>query len=214
MPSLMKLERKDCGHPVKPYENAVMKLAVAFLLLAANLSAQAIEITIAGVNPERELQAKEMLHAVRIAHDLSKWEFTKKVTIKSKVIPHSHPVLTLNTRYNDAVDLLLSTYLHEQIHWFVAQNPNKEQAAIEDLRKLFPKVPVGQPEGARDEKSTYLHLIVCFLELEATAELLSDQRQQALIKHWRQDHYTWVYTQVVEKSESIKAILKNHGLLL
>jgi hypothetical protein len=39
------------------------------------------------------------------------------------------------------------------------QKGNDTRAAIGDLRKIFPKVPAGAPEGAIDENSTYLHLI-------------------------------------------------------
>ena len=44
-------------------------------------------------------------------------EFTKHVRVAPTEIPHSHPVLTLNTQlYNP--DEILCLYLHEQMHWY------------------------------------------------------------------------------------------------
>jgi hypothetical protein len=41
------------------------------------------------------------------------------MVIKERAIPHSHPVLTLNTRNLDSDDQLLSAFLHEQLHWYL-----------------------------------------------------------------------------------------------
>ena len=65
------------------------------------------------------------------------------------MIPHSHPVLTLSTRHLKDDDLLLSTFLHENLHHFLTQNPEKAEAATKkELRAVFPKVPVGVPGRA------------------------------------------------------------------
>jgi hypothetical protein len=38
--------------------------------------------------------------------------------------------------------VLLSTYVHEQIHWFLTQNSKSREEAKKELRGMFPKVPV------------------------------------------------------------------------
>ena len=44
------------------------------------------------------------------------------------------------------------------------------EQAVKESRTIFPKVPVGFPEGADSEDSTYLH---CWLNLWNTAVLLT-----------------------------------------
>src|SRR5207249_4670064 len=47
----------------------------------------------------QEMQAKIQLQRILKSYDLSKWIFTKSVLIERGAVPHSHPVLTLNTRH-------------------------------------------------------------------------------------------------------------------
>jgi hypothetical protein len=46
--------------------------------------------------------------------------------------------------------------VHEQLHWYLAEHPQQTQAAEDELRKIYPKVPVGGGEGGKDQESTYL----------------------------------------------------------
>ena len=188
-------------------------LLLLSLCLPLTVSAQGVEITTVNETP-REKGAAKLLEAFMMANNLHRWKFTDKVQIDSRAIPHSHPVLTLHTRHMDKgkADLLLATYLHEQLHWHLHQNEAATDDAIEALRDLFPGVPVGFPEGARDERSTYLHLLVCYLEMDAVSQLLSPQRTQAILDFWKSDHYTWVYQQVEERGDEIEAVIAKFGL--
>ncbi|WP_448565420.1 hypothetical protein [Thalassotalea ganghwensis] len=192
-----------------------MKCILSILLLALSPALLAIEITTENAT-KSELATVELLKALRASHDTNKWEFIDKVHINEKAIPHSHPLLTLHTRHTSKAhkDFLLSTYLHEQIHWHISKNEEKTKSAIEELKTIFKDVPNSFPEGAGNEFSTYLHLLVCFLEMEAISELLSAQRVKAVMSFWQQDHYTWVYRQVEQKNSEIKKVLDNHGLLI
>lgn len=154
------------------------------------------------------------LERIASDYDLSKWIFTREVVIDRNSIPHSHPVLTLHTRHLDSDDLLLATFLHEQLHWFLVQQPEERVAgALRDLRALFPSVPDGPPEGAHDEKSSYLHLIVNYLELEALTEVIGEDRARAVLEFWVGDHYRWIYRTVLDRAGDIRGILSEHGLL-
>jgi hypothetical protein len=157
-----------------------------------------------------------LLKVLLASHDLGKWEFTDKVHIDKTAIPHSYPILTLHTRYwqKSQKDMLLSTYLHEQIHWFADENIEKTNVAIAMLKQAFPKIPVGYPEGARDEESSYLHLIVCYQEQQALREYLSETRIRAVFKFWQNDHYTWVYKQVELHQDLLCQIMAESGLYL
>lgn len=173
-----------------------------------------MEFTLQHPEDKYELQTLALLKALRAAHNLENWEFTDKVHIDKTSIPHSHPVLTLHARHGhkSQKDRLLSTYLHEQIHWLVDENIESTKVAIASLKKLFPEVPVGYPEGARNKHSTYLHLIVCYLELTALADYLSEERVTAVLKFWQNDHYTWVYRQVELHRDTIANAMQNSGL--
>lgn len=188
-------------------------LLLLSLFLPLMASAQAVEITTVNETP-REKAAAELLNAFMWANDLSPWKFTDKVQIDSRAIPHSHPVLTLHTRHMDKgeADLLLATYLHEQLHWHLTQQDAATDQAISELKRLFPQVPVGFPEGGKSVQSTYLHLLVCYLEMDAVSQLLSEERTLAILEFWKNDHYTWIYQQVEERGDEIGAVVAKFGL--
>ena len=187
---------------------SAMTPLLALLTVCAPLQ---IEIT----NPTPEAaKVKASLQKLVAEHDLAKWLFTTKIVVDGsyETIPHSHPVLTLHSRHHLDPELLLSTFVHEQLHWHIDDNEKKTNAAIADLKKLYPKVPVGFPEGGFNERSTYEHLMICYLELAAMGQLLGEFRAFQLLQYWQQDHYTWIYGRVREERRKIGAIVKRHGL--
>lgn len=180
----------------------------AVLLLFATTEAQgSLDISLKN-NSETESQTRDRLQKLLRQYDLSKWTFTRKVMIEDKVIPHSHPVLTLSTR-GDA-DALLATFVHEQIHWFLDENSERTDKAIAELRDLYPKVPVGPPDGARNEGSTYLHLIVNYLEYEAVRELLGEEKAREMLGG--KGYYKWIYKTVLTDASRIKEVLERNRL--
>jgi hypothetical protein len=186
---------------------------VIFLLLSITSFAQdKIEIALKSGTP-REVQTKEQLQRLLKTYDLSKWIFTRSILIDEKAIPHSHPVLTLHTRHLKDDDLLLSTFVHEQLHWFLVQNDQETKEAMKDLRTTFPKVPVGFPDGAENEESTYLHLLVNYLEYRADRELLGELRARQVFEFWASDHYRWVYKTVLERTRDIGDIAFRHKII-
>jgi hypothetical protein len=133
--------------------------------------------------------------------------------IDETAIPFSHPVLTLHTRHIKDDDLLLATFIHEQAHWWAGNNNDATRAAIAELRSIFPKVPAGPPEGAANENSSYLHLVVCYLEYRGIRDLLGELRAKQVMEFWAGDHYTWIYRNVLERSRDVGEILLKHKLL-
>lgn len=170
----------------------------------------ALEVRTASGTALEELGREQLLRLVA-TYDVERWIYTRVVQIQSRVTPHSHPVLTLNTQYirNDTAQL--ATFLHEQLHWYVSELPDTVvEAAKAELRRLYPDAPARGPEGARDLESTYLHLIVCTLELEATAAVFGREVARRTLEGW--DHYTWVYRTVLADGEPLVALLARHGL--
>src|SRR5687768_13026029 len=182
------------------------------LTLPLVLTAQKIEISLKNKTAAEE-QTRIQLQRLLAAYDLNKWTFTRKVEIDEKAIPHSHPVLTLNTRHIKDDELLLSTYVHEQVHWHLVNLSKETDEAIKELRVLFPKVPAGPPEGARDENSTYLHLLVCYLEYRADRELMGELKAKQVIQFWSTDHYNWIYRTILERTRDIGNIAFKYKLV-
>lgn len=162
---------------------------------------------------EREEEAASQLQGLLERYDLRKWLLTTDLRIVSWAIPHSHPVLTLNTRHLGEDYLALATFLHEQIHWIQEAHPAQWEAAIAEFRSLYPEAPVGYPEGAHDEYSTYLHLIVCSLEYAAVSEVLGPEEGRRVMEAWAGDHYRWIYRTVLADTERIQSVLAKHGII-
>jgi hypothetical protein len=183
-------------------------------LVMAQSASSALEVALKH-DDQREQQTRQQLLRLLSAYDLSNWIFTRKVMIESgfQVIPHSHPVLTLSTRHLKDDDLLLSTFVHEQLHWYLGVKPKETEEAYKELKSVFPKVPVGFPEGGNDEESTYKHIIVCFLEYQAVKGILGELRAKQVMEFWATDHYTWIYKTVLDREREIGALMRKHKLV-
>jgi hypothetical protein len=162
----------------------------------------------------RELLAEAALKKLLAEYDVSKWIFTREILIEEGAIPHSRPILTITPRnLNDEI-LFFSTFLHEQIAWFLYPDRNYEvMQAVGELRRLYPEAPVGgTEEGAKDEDSNYRHLISNFLEFSAMVEVVGEELAIATME--RKDHYTWVYETVLSDAVKIEEIAQKYDLII
>jgi uncharacterized protein (TIGR02145 family) len=159
---------------------------------------------------EIEKQAKAQLERILTKWDLSKWFFTDTVRIESGVIPYSHPVLTLNTNGLSNDTAKAGSFVHEQLHWFLSRYHPRADSATRELRALYPNPPDASAGGAQDRESTYLHLLVGVLELDARRELFGEEAARRSLG--RIPFYTWVYREVLERPEPIRALLWKYRL--
>jgi hypothetical protein len=194
-----------------------MKRRILFFVVALAVSQRAfaqanLDVTLKQGTPD-EARTRDQLRRLVATYDVSPWIYTTSIVIDERAIPFSHPVLTLHTRHAKDDDLLLSTFVHEQFHWFLAERREPTDLAIADLRKLFPTVPAGGTAGARDEYSTYLHLLVCYLEQQADIRLLGELKTKQVMDFWATDHYTWVYQTVIARSREIGQIMRERKLM-
>ena len=193
----------------------MMRCLLLLLALASPALAQSpadgLRIELAGDTPLTR-RGREQLRHILATYDLSPWTFTRRIRIESYAVPHSHPVLTLNTRYLEDDFAQTATFLHEQMHWLLVQRESSTDSAMADVRRLYPDVPASPPQGAHDEESTYLHLLVCTLELDAVRAVFGDTVARRILGGWH--HYTWVYQEVLERPEPLRAILRARGLEL
>jgi len=191
----------------------VMTAAIALSVvdLAATLAAEtpAIKIELAH-GTAREQRTKDTLQQLLEIYDLKKYTFTKRVVIEERAINHAFPVLTLNVRFGTSPDELLSSYLHEQLHWHLRDRESRQRNAVSELRRWYPTVPVGLPEGADTAASTYGHLIDCYLEIQADRELLGPTRTTSVIAG--KTNYTWIYSTVLRDEDRIAGIVNRNEL--
>jgi hypothetical protein len=189
-----------CGATVLPARAALIPPAT---------ETPAVKIELAH-GTEREQKARETLEQVLATYDLKKYTFTRRVLIEEGALNHAFPVLTLNARFATSPDELLSSFLHEQLHWHLRDHSSQQQAAVTELRRWYPTAPVGLPEGAESSFSTYGHLVDCYLEMLADREFIGRERTLAVVEHKR--HYTWIYATVVRDEKRIADLVDRHGL--
>lgn len=188
-----------------------MKAFLIIIILSCqfHLYAQTSKVEISTKNnSDREKGIVELLNELLVEYDLNKWLFTNKVIIEQGAIPHSHPVLTLSTKSTDKREIL-TTFIHEQLHWYVEKYPESEKKVIAQFKERYKNVPYQNRAGAKDEYSTYLHLIVCYLEYKSMASLIGETEAKQLM--WNMTHYTWVYNKIIEDTEFIGGLLKENG---
>lgn len=159
-----------------------------------------------------ELAVAQQLRQLAGSYDLSRWVVSHDVMIERQVIPHSDPVVTLNTLYQGDDDGLLAAFFHEQGHRYFSLRREAAVAAATELSTRYPDAP-GRPEdgGARSQGSTWMHLLICLYESDALHAVLGEQRAAAVLA--RRPVYGWVYQRIVEDETEIRAVLAAHGLL-
>lgn len=171
-----------------------------------------VEISLAhGTTAEAE--TRHQLQKLLAKYDLSDWLWTRKIVIEDGSIPHSHPILTLHTRHLKEDLLLLSTFVHEEYHWYETAHPDDTFAAIEELKAKYPGLPAGGLDGAQDEQSSYLHIIVCYAEWQKMKDLVGQERARHIMELWAKDHYRAIYRLVLDNEGAVGDVVKAHNLL-
>ena len=100
---------------------------------------------------------------------------------------------------------LLSTFIHEQSHWYLVAHQADVDAAVAELHTVAPGLPVGFPQGADTERSSYEHLIVIALEERGLVRLAGELAAEQAMEFWAGDHYRVLYRVVLEKRADIDA---------
>ena len=194
---------------LKRRDISIASTVAAFLLFPIAAAAENVEIQTSH-HSAREQQETLELEQLLKKYDVTKYTFTNKVVIEERAMNHAFPTLTLNVHFLGSDDELLSSFLHEQLHWYLAKNRLAMEDAVRRLKIMYPHAPVGLPEGADSEYSTYGHLIDCYLEIQADRELIGAERTEKVIKN--KPWYTWIYKTVVQDEDKIAALVKSEHL--
>ena len=162
-----------------------------------------------GIDEEKEV--KQRLENLLAKYDLEPFVFTKKVKIQQGAIPHSHPVLTLSTNLATETQLL-STFLHEQMHWYSLTDNKGFEKAAEVILKQYPEVPSDLPEGGGSLQSTYLHLGICYLEYHTLSKVIGPEAAKAHFEYMTTQYYRWVFRTVLEDLDFFAKLFEDNDL--
>lgn len=169
---------------------------------------RAIWIGLENGTEEEARMARELRTLLR-TYDLEPWILTRRILIDESRIPHSHPVLTIHTRHIGDQLGLLSTFVHEQLHWLEEEPWLSEfRTTMKDFEALFPEVPSSNEGGARDDQSTYRHLLVCDMEYQAMAVLVGEVAARETL--FKMTHYWWIYDKVLTDPR-VRRVALEHG---
>src|SRR5262249_16478889 len=124
----------------------------------------------------------------------------------------SDPVLTLSAGYLRDDELLLATYVHEQLHWYFVARGKDTRAAVQELQRVFPDAQTQPPGGSSGPYSTYQHMLVCPFEYKAAQELLGELKARQVMEFWANHHYTWVYRMVLDRGRDIENVAAKFNL--
>jgi hypothetical protein len=189
-----------------------LRLCILPLLCCLLRGAGEVEISLAH-GTKAEADTRDQLQGLLKRYDLSDWLWTRKIIIDQDAIPHSHPTLTLHTRHLKDDLLLLSTLVHEEYHWFETAHEADVSAAISDLKTAYPRVAVGGQDGASDEQSSYLHIVVCYAEWQKMKALVGPDRAREAMDFWARDHYRAIYRLVLDHEQAVGEVVARHQLL-
>ena len=187
-------------------------LAALATLTASTAAAQGTPLDVSLAHgDQRELATRDQLLGLLARYQLTPWLFTRTVRIDRTEIPHSHPVLTLHTQHLGDDDALLSTFIHEEFHWLANDRQAAVARATARFRTLYPEVPAREAGGARDDRSTYLHLVVCDLELQGLTRLVGAERARRTLAGM--NHYQWIYDKVLHDPR-VREVNQAEGLVV
>jgi len=161
---------------------------------------------------DKAQEARQLLVSLRQTYDLGAWEFTRRVRISPMEIPHSHPVLTLNVRRVEVPDAFLATYLHEQIHWGLSLHFTQTiNSLVPEFENRYPDLHCGEPGEARNSFSSYLHIIVNWLEVHALSQYIG--REKAIEYALQSPVYGKIYQLVIKEWKEIETVLTQYEIL-
>jgi len=63
---------------------------------------------------------------------------------------------------------------------------------------MYPDVPIGGQDGASDEESSYLHIIVCYGEYEKMKELVGANRARQIMEFWTMRRLSASFSSVID----------------
>lgn len=209
------LDGAEMTHPERPWHQGGIPPKLRCedclrLFPIATDTGPAFELRLRNGRPEEESAAAALLDALA-PFDVRRWIYTDLVVIDGDLRGGmSHPLRLgphlLLLRPHSA----LTTFLHEQLHWFVGHHANLA-AVIDEARKRWPDPPP-PPAGCADAYSTWTHLSVCALEYQSLCELVGTHAAETELR--LHNAYSWVYSEILDAPSWFEEYLCRHDLIL
>lgn len=158
-------------------------------------------------NNNKEKQTKADLESLLVKYDLEKYILCSEIIIEQGATGKAFPSIRLSA-WMDNEEGLLAQFIHEQLHWIEKGNEEQMQNAINEIKSMFPDAPVDRPEGGGSERSTYVHLIICRLELLALGDILGEEKAKNIVSS--NNNYTWIREKVISKGDDIDNVIRKH----
>lgn len=194
--------------------NTTKAFTFTLILLPVLVLAQTPELNIKlQHNSQREHLRREQIRRLAAKYDLKKYTITRDIVIDETAINHSYPVLTLNLRFGEHDDRVLSIYVHEQAHWVLGERHRGQwREILLELKQMYPNLRIEAPHGDGKEDSSYMHLIVIMLEWQALEELIGAGRARDVLKFKREQNYKALFTTVLDNREQMEKFLKKYDV--
>lgn len=169
---------------------------------------QNLDIILTNNSKTEDIAKKRLIEIVK-KYDLSDHIYTNVLKIEDRAIPHSHPILTLNSFPYTDENIILDTFIHEQLHWkFENLDKSIFKKVISLLKEKYPDAPWGFPIGCIDQDSTYLHLILCHMTQKILIHFIGEEAAANVLYYQQNHHYIWVYNMIEVDSEYIDDLTK------
>lgn len=154
-----------------------------------------------------EIEVVDVVKSVCQKYDIP--AFTPEVVVERGAVPHSHPILTLNTSTKDERSIL-KTLVHEQLHWY-AQNHPKYDECILYLKTKY------EDDGEHNKSGSYPnsyweHIIVCFNTRGYLINILPANDFEWVYEQWQP--YPTLEKFIAENYENIKKDLEMFDIAL
>ncbi len=166
-------------------------------------------LVIIETRPDKEtaMTKQNLLHLAQV-YDLSPFLFTKRVMISSESKATAKPILTLGTEEAEAPKLLLANFLGLELDWWLSTKKELEDAALAQLRKIYPKVPQAEALAAHRE------LLLSFLKMRALEFYLGKVEARLVMQEIskKMKPTRWADTQVLRQDNSVQKVVETIGL--
>jgi hypothetical protein len=166
-----------------------------------------LEVTERGPDKGTAITKQNLLHLAQV-YDLSPFLFTKRIVIDSAAVPTAKPVLTLGTQDAEEPKRILATLLHQELDWWLDAKASATAAAIDELRKIYPKVPKAEAQTA------HRTLLLCYLEFRALEFYVGQNEARAVIEGLmkKAKRSPWAYYQVLHRGFVVRKVVETQRL--
>lgn len=194
---------------MKIISSGLMALILLFVAACATNRAQIVPegLKITEVHPSKKtaLVTQNLLHLNQV-YDLEPLLLTREIKVQDKALATATPVLTLDTRFAEEPNKLLSLWLHQLMELWLKAHPTEVEAAVGQLNKIYTRIP---------PPDTHRTMLACYLEYQALIFYLGEAQARSVILSFiqKKQRHHWVFGQLLKKDPAIKKIVETGNLL-